>query len=155
MLPALRIGAGVLWAILALLQLAPFFWSPLGLASTLQNVAMMPLPFGLATVDAHLVASMAGAPSVWNAVICIVTVSIAVSLLTGWGGTVPYVAALAWLLFVWAVFQGFGMVFSNMATDLNTPPLWALLMAPGWVSAHARPQRWPGLLRPFSWRLRR
>ncbi|HEX8730877.1 MAG TPA: hypothetical protein VF725_02350, partial [Ktedonobacterales bacterium] len=40
--------------------------------------------------------------------------------------------------FLWVVFQGIGMVFSGMATDPNTPPLWALLLLPGWFSRQAR-----------------
>jgi hypothetical protein len=139
-LSMLRVGAGTLWGIGAFLQLAPFFWSPLGLASVLQNVAMMQLPFGLSGLDGRLVASMAGAPIVWNTVVCIVMFGMTLVLLTGRGGTAPYVVAVVWLLFVWVVFQGLGMVFSNMSADLNTPPLWALLLVPGWVAASRRPQ---------------
>jgi hypothetical protein len=139
-LVSMRIGAGTLWGIGAILQLAPEFWSPLGLASVLQNTAMMPQPFGLATLDAQLVASMAGAPVVWNSVLCAMMVGMAVVVLVGRGGKAPYIVALAWLLFIWVVFQGLGMVFSNMSTDLNTPPLWALLLVPGWVAASRRGQ---------------
>ncbi len=43
------------------------------------------------------------------------------------------------LLLVWWGFQAFGMVFAGMGTDLNTPPLIALLALPGYVLAlHAR-----------------
>jgi hypothetical protein len=140
-LTSLRLGASSLWLLGALLQLAPLFWSPLGLASVLQNVAMMPLPFGLSTLDAQLVASLAGAPVVWNSLLCAVMVGTAVMVLVGRGGTAPYAVALVWLLFVWVVFQGMGMVFSNMSTDLNTPPLWALLLVPGWVAASRQGSR--------------
>jgi hypothetical protein len=155
LLPALRVGAGALWVFLALLQLAPLFWSPLGLASVLDNVAMMPLPFGLGRLDAQLVASMAAAPVAWNAVLCAVLFGMAVVLVTGHGGTAPYVVALVWLLFVWVAFQGLGMVFSNMATDLNTPPLWALLLVPGWVAARRRARGRPHLPWAGSGRPRR
>lgn len=138
MLPMLRIGSGALWAILALLQLAPLFWSPLGLASVLQNVAMMPLPFGLSTLDAQLVASMAAAPVLWNLIICVVALGLAVVMISGRGGIAPYVLGVLWLLLVWVVFQGLGMVFSQMATDLNTPPVWALMLVPGWIAVQAR-----------------
>ena len=142
MLVALRAGASILWAIGALLQVAPFFWSPLGLASVLQSVAMMPLPFGLSTLDAKLIASMAGAPVLWNSLLCAMMVGMAIVLFIGRGGKVPYIAAFAWLLFVWITFQGVGMVFSSMATDLNTPPLWALLLVPGWVAVSRSSTGW-------------
>jgi hypothetical protein len=87
------------------------------------------------TLDAQLVASIAGAPVVWNAVTCAVMLGMAVVLCIGRGGRIPYVIAFLWLLFVWVVFQGLGVVFSNMSADLNTPPLWALLLVPGWVAA--------------------
>jgi hypothetical protein len=134
-LAGLRISASTLWCVGVILQLAPLFWSPLGLASVLQNVAMMPLPLGLMTLDAQLVASIVGAPVVWNAVMCAVMLGMAAVLCIGRGGRIPYVIAFLWLLFVWVVFQGLGVVFSNMSTDLNTPPLWALLLVPGWVAA--------------------
>ncbi|MGC8461507.1 MAG: hypothetical protein ACP5OR_06670 [Candidatus Dormibacteria bacterium] len=43
------------------------------------------------------------------------------------------------LLLIWWEFQAFGMVFAGMGTDLNTPPLLALLALPGFVlMLHAR-----------------
>jgi hypothetical protein len=147
LLLAFRVAVGVLWAIGALLQMAPLYWTPLGLASVLQNIAMMPLPFGLTALDAYLVTAMANAPVLWNAALCAVMVGMAAALLFGRGGKSPYILTVAWLAvvwlaFLWAVFQGLGMVFSGMATDPNTPPLWALLLLPGWFAA--RPRTQPG-----------
>lgn len=132
LLPVLRHAVGALWAVGALFQLASLYWSPLGLASVLQNVAMMPLPSGLAALDAQLVASMASAPALWNAAMCAVMFALAAAFLLGRGSRTLYTLALVWLAFLWVVFQGVGMVFSGMATDPNTPLLWALLLLPGW-----------------------
>ncbi len=132
---ATRLVVGALWAVGALLQAAPLYWSSLGLASVLQSVAMMPLPAWLGALDAQLVAAMANAPVPWNAAICMIMLGLAVALLLGRGGSMPYFLALAWLAFGWIVFQGAGMVFSGMATDPNTAPLWALLLIPSWLAA--------------------
>lgn len=140
LLIGLRVVAGGFWAVGALFQMAPMFWTSLGLASVLQNVAMMPLPFGLTALDEQLVTAMAAAPIVWNAAFCAVMLGLALALVLGHGGRTPYILALAWfvlfwLALLWVVFQGVGMVFSGMATDPNTPPLWTLLLLPGWFAA--------------------
>jgi hypothetical protein len=140
LLPLLRGISGSLWAVGALLQLAPLYWSPLGLASVVQNVAMMPLPAWLGGIDAQLVAAMAAAPALWNAALCAIMFGVAVTVALGRGGNTPYLIALAWLVCVcgWVVFQGIGMIFSGMATDPNTAPLWALLLLPAWRALPAR-----------------
>ena len=102
----------------------------------MQNVAMMPLPSGLAALDAQLVASMASAPALWNGAMSAVMFGLAGAFLLGRGGRPLYIFALAWLTFLWVVFQGVGMIFSGMATDPNTPLLWALLMLPGWFEVN-------------------
>ena len=139
LLRAFQVGVGALWGIGGLFQLAPLYWSPLGLASVLQNVAMMPLPFGLAALDNQLVASMANAPVLWNAALSVMLLGPAVALLLGRGGKALCLLAVAWLVFVWVVFQGCGMVFSRMSTDPNTPLLWALLLLPIWFAARRVP----------------
>jgi hypothetical protein len=146
LLTGLRVGAGCLWAVGALLQLAPVYWTPLGLVSVLQMVAMMPLPLGLTALDAQLAASMAAAPGVWNAALFAVMGSLALVLLLGRALKPTYILtliwfALVWIVLVWMVFQGLGMLFSGMATDPNTPPLWALLLLPGWFASRAQPAR--------------
>lgn len=141
LLIVLRRTVGALWAVGALFQLAPLYWSPLGLATVLQNVAMMPLPFGLSAPDAQLVASMAQAPILWNAALSTAMFGLAVVFLLGLGGRTLYILALVWLAFVWVVFQGVGMALSGMATDPNTPLLWVLMLLPAWfvICARSRP----------------
>jgi hypothetical protein len=143
LLLAFRVAVGALWAVGALLQMAPLYWTPLGLASMLQSVAMMPLPFGLTALDAQLVNAMSSAPILWNAMLCTIMIGLAGALLFGRGGKALYIVALIWLaliwlVFVWMVFQGLGMVFSGMATDPNTPPVWALLLLPSLFSVRTR-----------------
>jgi hypothetical protein len=143
LLPAFRVAVSALWAVGALLQMATLYWTPLGLASILQSVAMMPLPFGLTALDAQLINAMASAPVLWNAVLCSIMIGLAGALLLGRGGKAIYVIALVWfalvwLVFVWMVFQGLGMVFSGMATDPNTPPVWALLLLPSLFTERTR-----------------
>ena len=140
LLIVLRRAVGALWAVGALFQLAPLYWSPLGLTSVLQNVAMMPLPFGLSALDAQLVASMARAPALWNAALIATMFGLAVVFLIGLGGRTLYILALVWLGFVWVVFQGVGMVLSGMATDPNTPLLWVLMLLPAWFVMYANPR---------------
>ncbi len=131
----LRLGGAALWGLGALLQVAPLYWTPLGLATVLQSVAMMPQPFGLSALDARLIGAMAGAPVVWNAAMTVMMLIPALALLFGRRVRTLFLLAGVWLLFMWVVFQGCGMLFSGMATDPNTPPLWALLLLPGWLAA--------------------
>ena len=145
LLRALQVIAGILLGIGGLLQVAPVYWSPLGLASVLQSVAMMPLPFGLGALDARLIVSMASAPVVWNATLSALLLGPSIALLFGRLGKTLALIALVSLLFIWVVFQGCGMIFSGMSTDPNTPVLWALLIAPGLVSAQGRKWRWAPL----------
>jgi hypothetical protein len=112
----------------------------LGLTSVLQNVAMMPLPFGLSALDAQLVASMARAPALWNAALIATMFGLAVVFLIGLGGRTLYTLALVWFAFLWVVFQGVGMVLSGMATDPNTPLLWVLMLLPAWFVMYANPR---------------
>lgn len=140
LLIVLRRTVGALWAVGALFQLAPLYWSPLGLATVLQNVAMMPLPFGLSALDAQLVASMAQAPMLWNAALSAAMFGLAVVFLIGLGGRTLYTLALVWFAFLWVVFQGVGMVLSGMATDPNTPLLWVLMLLPTWFVMYANPR---------------
>jgi hypothetical protein len=133
----LRVGTGLLWLVGASLQLAPLYWSPFGLASVLQDTAMMPQPLGVQALDFRLVATMAAAPALWNGLLCAAMAGLGVSLLLDRGGRTLYALAGLWLLALWVVFQGFGMIFSGMATDPNTPPLLALLLVPGWLAARA------------------
>lgn len=135
---AMRSGGAVLFAVGALLQLAPLYWSPLGLASVLESEVMMPLPFGLAALQAPLIASMANAPTLWNlaliGILLVPAAALLVAPLFARGSRIFYLLALAWLVALWIVFQGYGMVFSGMATDPNTAPLWLLLLVPGWLT---------------------
>jgi hypothetical protein len=135
---SMRIGGAALFAVGALLQLVPLYWSPLGLASALEGVVMMPLPFGLAALDAPLIAAMANAPVLWNLVLIgLLLVPAAALLLAPLFARVRlilYLLALAWLIVLWVMFQGYGMVFSGMATDPNTAPLWLLLLVSGWLT---------------------
>jgi hypothetical protein len=88
------------WALGAYLQLVPLYWSPLGLASVLQNVAMMPLPFRIATFDAPLVASPDAAPVVWNMGIIALLLLPMVGLLVGRWSRLPSLVMFLWILFL-------------------------------------------------------
>jgi hypothetical protein len=134
-----HIAIGALWGFGGLLQLAPLYWSPLGLASVAQSVAMMPQPLGLSALDERVVASLASAPVLWNTLLSGMLLVPALLLLAGRGGKILYLVAAVWLIVVWVVFQGVGMVFSQMATDPNTPLLWALLLLPVWFATRRRP----------------
>lgn len=98
---------GLLWLVGAALQMAPLYWTPLGLTSLVQSVALMPLPLGLSELDFRLVASMATAPVLWNAILCALMAGLGVALLLGRGGHRLALLALIWLVVLWLPFQGF------------------------------------------------
>lgn len=132
-------GVVILWFWAALQQAIPGYWTRLGLSSVFQNNASMQ-PHGFAALLYPMVAFTAHFPVLCNAVF--VAVPLAVAWFTyarrrwafwlGWG----------YLAFVWVFGEGFGMVLTpGMATDLNSAPLWALLMLPGWWAAARAPAR--------------
>lgn len=130
-----RRAVGAVWLLGALLQVAPLYWSPFGLSGALQGIAMMGQPSAVAALDYTLVTGMAHAPGAWNA-----AYSVAMAILGGviivWrGGMRFYLIVFLALAATWVTFQGSGMLFSGMATDPNTVPLWALLLLPGWFEA--------------------
>ena len=126
----LRSGTGGLWLLGAALQFAPVYWTPFGLSTMLQSVAMMKQPLHLSSLDYSLVNAMGAAPVAWNLALIIIMGTLGLALLTGRDGWLIYTLAGAFLLFLWGPCQGFGMIFTGMTTDPNTPPLLALLMVP-------------------------
>lgn len=130
----LRDGAALLFALAAIAQALPVFWTPIGLSSLFQSNLMMQ-PRWLATTLVSVV-SWTDHYSLWaNGLFMAVMATIA------WGvrGKRPRRWALGlaglWLVFIWWAGQGFGMIFTGMGTDPNTVPVIALLFIPAWVQA--------------------
>jgi hypothetical protein len=132
----------------ALLQLAPTFWTPLGLAAPFGQAAMMPQPLWLrAAIDA--VGTLAArAPVAVNLTLVLVPAALALLLLLRPRAPLVLAAVGVYLFLVWAFGQDFGMLGSGMATDPNSAPV--LLLA---LLAQRRPAPSPvPVVRRAEWR---
>ena len=81
---------------------------------------------------------MAQAPVLWNVALSAIMAGVGTALLLGRGSKWLYILIAIWCIVLWVLFQGFGMVFSGMATDPNTAPLWILMLSPGWLTARVQ-----------------
>jgi hypothetical protein len=124
-LPHARALAAGLFAAGAALQAAGPFWTPLGLASLFEGVAMMQ-PRWFVDSLAPVVAASHAQPVLMNGLFIATMAAAAWGLArrAAWG----YAVAAAWLLFTWWFGQGLGMLLTGMGTDPGTAPLLALLL---------------------------
>lgn len=125
----------------ALLQLAPIFFTPLGLAAPFGQGAMMTQPaFMRSLLDAC--ATFASLHAVWlNIALVALFAALAVWLWLRPAVQGPYIAAAVLFLILWVLGQDAGMFWSGMATDPNTAPVLALALLAAW---RGRPQSWFG-----------
>ncbi len=123
----------------ALLQLAPVFFTSLGIAAPFAGAAMMTQPqFMRSMLDAVANAAAAHAVIV-NAALIVVFALLALWLWLRPRHAAPYLATGVLLLLVWVLAQDAGMFWSGMATDPNTAPVLALALLAAW---QGRPRQW-------------
>ncbi len=130
-----RDGVAIFWALAALQQLVPVFWSPIGLSSQFQSNLMMQ-PHAFAATIAWIV-SLSYSHAVWiNLALVLAMAYLAWGLYGAHPQPSAYALAALLLALIWWLGQGFGDIFTGMATDLNTVPLIGLMMVPGWMARH-------------------
>lgn len=133
-LRGLRVGLGLFWLWAAAWQLRPGFFAGPTLAGVFGDVTMngQQPPFLLMLVNATVYATLQH-PVVWNlAFVGIMTLSGALHL-RGGPRRVLLPLQAAWLLFLWAVPQAFGNLWTGTATDPGTAVPLALLTAGAWL----------------------
>lgn len=126
LLVVLVLGAG--------LQLAPIFWTRLGLASPFGEGAMMPQPEVLRLALSAPIALAFAAPAAFNAALVLSMLGSAA--LLAWFPAHPaaFWAVAIFLGLVWLLGQDGGMLLGGMATDPNSMPILALLLWSGYRS---------------------
>jgi hypothetical protein len=132
-----RDGIGIFWGLATLQQLAPVFWTGTGLSSQFQSTAMMQPAWFAATINWAVQVSFHN-PVFVNQLLVLIMAGLAYGLVGPRPKPLAFAGEALFLLLIWWVGQGFGMIFTGMATDLNTVPLIALLTVPAWVSWRAR-----------------
>ena len=127
------------------LQLAPVFWTALGLANPLGEGLMMPQPVLLrSTVNAGVALAFA-VPVAFNAALVLTMLGLACLLFLWPRDRLVFWAAVIFLALTWVVGEDMGMLFGGMATDPNSAPILTLLLVSGCTdvgTAHARPAAW-------------
>lgn len=146
----LRRVIGVLWFVGAALQTAPVYWTAHGNAAILDAQIRLGGSIGLLPFFAR---GMALHPIIWNAAITLGMLVLGLAWWRDWPGRWTRWVMVGWLVFLWAVGQDFGMVFSGVGTDSNTALVFALLMESAIVSDSTRPIRifGPGIYRTLPW----
>jgi hypothetical protein len=128
----MRMTPPVLFILLAVIQTSPLLWTTYGQSSIfLANTGN--LPGMLSSTLAPLVNFTISHPLLSNLFEMSITLFVGVSLLFQkfkWN----IVIAFAWLAFIWWFGVGLGGLLTGMGTDLNTPPVIALLLIPLIVS---------------------
>jgi hypothetical protein len=123
----------------ALFQLAPVYFTSLGIAGPFAGAAMMQQPtFMRAMLDAVATAAATRAVIV-NVALIAVFVLLAVWLWLRPGKGAPYLVTALLLLLIWVLAQDAGMFWSGMSTDPNTAPVLALALLAAWTG---RPRPW-------------
>ena len=122
----IQIGLGIIWLLDGLLQLQPRMFGP-----DFANQVILPtaqgqpgLVSGAITYVAHLIALQ---PALTNAVFASVQILIGLGLLIRQTVRPALALSFAWALGVWALGEGFGMLFTGMASPLTGAPGGALL----------------------------
>ena len=123
-----QIGLGILWLLDGLLQLQPkMFGVDFANQVILPTAQGQPGPVSSAiTHMAHLIAVQ---PALANVVFASVQILIGVGLLIRQTVRPALALSFAWALGVWALGEGFGMLFTGMASPLTGAPGGALLYA--------------------------
>lgn len=123
------VGWAVVWGVGALLQALPGQGSARALAGTLSDAGQS-APGWIAAGDRVLAGWVGGGGVVALALVVAIEVVLAGGVFVGLSGARwTAVAGAAAGLTVWALGQGFGLIFSGQSTDPNSGPLFVLLAA--------------------------
>ncbi len=122
----IQIGLGIIWLVDGLLQLQPRMFGP-----DFANQVILPTAQGqpalVSTTITHVAHLIALQPALANAVFASVQILIGVGLLIRQTVRPALALSFAWALGVWAFGEGFGMLFTGMASPLTGAPGGALL----------------------------
>ncbi len=141
----------LLWVVGALLQCFPAFWSRPGLSVQFYGAAVMTPKFWITKPIYTMARQSLLHPSLWNLAFVLAMLSMAWGIWRQWGAWF-YGWSTLWLLFIFWIGENLGMAFSGISTDLNTAPLWALMMVPLYLEtqAHTIRARRAGLRVPIQ-----
>src|ERR1700722_7203417 len=124
----IQIGLGVIWLLDGLLQLQPRMFGP-----DFANQVILPAAQGqpglVSSAITHMAHLIALQPAATNAVFAGMQILIGVGLLIRQTVRPALALSFAWALGVWALGEGFGMLFTGMASPLTGAPGGALLYA--------------------------
>lgn len=124
----------VFFGLAALQQMAPIFWSSMGLSSQFQSTWSMEPRYMQHTMLWTVTVSY-DHPVIVNLILILALAFVSWRLFSERPGLTAYVMAGVLMFVLWWCGQGFGALFTGMSTDLNSMPLLALMMLPGWLSA--------------------
>ena len=124
----IQIGLGIIWLLDGLLQLQPDMFGP-----AFANQVILPSAQGqpgfLSSFITHMAHLIAAQPALTNSVFAGIQILIGVGLLVRETVKPALVLSFVWALGVWALGEGFGMLFTGMASPLTGAPGGALLYA--------------------------
>ncbi len=124
----IQIGLGVMWLLDGLLQLQPKMFGP-DFANNVILPSAQGQPDFVSSVITHMAHLIAVQPAPTNSVFAAIQILIGVGLLVRETVKPALVLSFAWALGVWALGEGFGMLFTGMASPLTGAPGGALLYA--------------------------
>jgi hypothetical protein len=124
----IQIGLGVMWLLDGLLQLQPRMFGP-DFANSVILPSAQGQPGFVSSVITHMAHLIAVQPALANSVFAAIQILIGVGLLVRETVKPALVLSFAWALGVWALGEGFGMLFTGMASPLTGAPGGALLYA--------------------------
>ena len=124
----IQIGLGIIWLLDGLLQLQPTMFGP-----DFANQVILPTAQGqpglVSSTITHMAHLISLQPALTNTVFAAVQILIGVGLLIRETVRPALVLSFAWALGVWALGEGFGMLFTGTSSPLTGAPGGALLYA--------------------------
>ncbi|HEX6108353.1 MAG TPA: hypothetical protein VFZ02_02985, partial [Ktedonobacteraceae bacterium] len=136
----LRWALAGFWLLAALLQFQPYWWQPEHISQAIQGVEVPGTLSGvLVSSSLHWFAEVAsGRETLINLFLILLSLGLALGLIVvkkdRWLRSLLLLSILFSLLIWWAT-EAFGMVFTGMATDVNSGPLLILVALACWPAA--------------------
>jgi hypothetical protein len=124
----IQIGLGAMWLLDGLLQVQPDMFGP-AFAHTVILPSAQGQPGVLSGAITHMAHLIAAQPALTDGVFAGIQILIGVGLLVRETVKPALVLSFVWALGVWALGEGFGMLFTGMASPLTGAPGGALLYA--------------------------